>query len=289
MPNFPTQPPKREFQLHTETIAWYCCGAANGLKLAMRKDSVMTSCSAGPHGADIPRGSIPKKHKEMIGHMWYAFLQPVIRQSKMQGIFEFKWQSQVVFAASAPAFRPLFTAFQPTILAIKGSCDTTNSSSTCHISKVLSIIHDQFSKKKSMQTYSIPHLQILFVPNLHLCKYNFVVANIPLTLWLLTVVSKPDQKRIKGLTVWRFTTQENICTRKKEHTTHKKSTKSGMFSNSLLCIGLQHHRDAALAQNVTCRLIVEAQASPWRGMRRKSQFRSSQTVSCGFWNSQKFR
>lgn len=89
----PTQPPNREFQLHAETIAWCCCGAANGLKLAMRKDSVMTSCSAGPHGADIPRGSIPKKHKEMIGHMWYAFLQPFIRQSKMQGIFEFKWQS----------------------------------------------------------------------------------------------------------------------------------------------------------------------------------------------------
>ena len=66
-----------------------------------------------------------------------------------------------VFAASAPAFRPLFTAFQPTILAIKGSCDTTNSSSTCHDSKVLSIIHDQFSKVSNapfnaMQTYSIP-------------------------------------------------------------------------------------------------------------------------------------
>lgn len=90
-------------------------------------------------------------------------------------------------------------------------------------------IHDQFSKKKSMQTYSIPHLQILFVPNLHLCNHNFVVANIPLTLWLLTVVSKPDQKRIKGLAVWSFTTQKNICTRKKEHTNRTNLQRAACF------------------------------------------------------------
>lgn len=148
---------------------------------------------------------------------------------KCQAFFVFKWQSQVVFAASAPAFRPLFTAFQPTMLAIKGSCDTTNSSSTCHDSKVLSMNPWPVLQKKTMQTYSIPHLQILFVPNLHLCKYNFVVANIPLTLWLLTVVSKPDQKRIKGLAVWSFTTQKNICTRKKEHTNRTNLQRASCF------------------------------------------------------------
>lgn len=100
-----------------------------------------------------------QKTQEMIGHMWYAFLQLFIRQSKMQGI---RIQVAVtgVFAASPPAFRPLFTAFQPTMLAIKGSCDTTNSSSTCHDSKVLSMTS---SPKKlvsnapfnAMQTYAV--------------------------------------------------------------------------------------------------------------------------------------
>lgn len=151
IPGIPTQPPNREFQLHAETIAWCCCGAANGLKLAMRKDSVMTSCSAGPHGADIPRGSIPKKHKEMIGHMWYAFPQPFIRQSKMQGMriqmavhFVYLQPRHLHFGRCSPLSSP--PCLQSRALVIQPT----------HLPPVTILrsypwIHDQFSKKMSFK------------------------------------------------------------------------------------------------------------------------------------------